>query len=449
MVVLIPDDTTPPPVPSAPALMSRLGVIHASWDGLGSMGEEMPPDFDRVLVWMRDPAVEGGTQIVDYLQAAGVVVIGDQPYGADREIWFTALDRSGNTSTRSGVMTIATQALVDTDVVGKVISGAKILDGTLVASDAVVANTITGGLVQAAAITAGHLAANSVTTPALAAGSVTAGKLEAVLTLTSRLVAGSSAAARVELSSSGLQAFNAAGVQTVSIANSGSFVLRSATSGARVELDTAGFRAFNSAGTRTVSLSSTGSVDFLGELRSGDSGRRLVVNPRGAVDPEIRFYADNGGSYVRMYGAPTGTSEPELVIVGAAGANGRTPELLMGSGYAFMKNSGAGSAESRIRLDANGDVNIGTGATVFEGKIGVQNSASAICAGKASASGTGGMVFYGTSYDSTPFPAVMVRAGNNAPFNINHVASDGFGWTWGGPSLSGSADHLNWFGRKE
>ncbi|MEU4330044.1 hypothetical protein [Nonomuraea dietziae] len=157
---------------------------------------------------MRDPLVAGSAVPVDYLLGGDNVVIGGQPYGADREIWLTAIDRSGNVSAASGAVTVATAPLVNTDVIGQVISGANLQNGTINAAYKVIANTITGGLVQALAIDTGHLQANAVTTDKLAAGSITAGKLQAILTLSTRIVAGSPTGARVELNQNGLQAYN-------------------------------------------------------------------------------------------------------------------------------------------------------------------------------------------------------------------------------------------------
>ncbi|MCP3799737.1 hypothetical protein NLX83_10755 [Allokutzneria sp. A3M-2-11 16] len=50
--VTIAADTEAPPVPSAPRLTTRLGVIHVEWDGRGAAGEVMPADFSHLDVWM-------------------------------------------------------------------------------------------------------------------------------------------------------------------------------------------------------------------------------------------------------------------------------------------------------------------------------------------------------------------------------------------------------------
>ncbi|MEU8195222.1 hypothetical protein AB0C10_15725 [Microbispora amethystogenes] len=176
--VLVPGDVTPPQVPSTPAVSTRMSVIAIAWDGKGANGAGMPADFDHVTVWMSvDDQVtwmEVGT-----LRAAGACLVTDQEYGQLRWFRLTATDRRGNTSDPSDVVSIATQALVDTDVIGQIISGANIQDGTLVAAEKIVAESITGGLIQALAIQAGHLAANSVTADTIAAGAITAVALAA------------------------------------------------------------------------------------------------------------------------------------------------------------------------------------------------------------------------------------------------------------------------------
>ncbi|TYB71253.1 fibronectin type III domain-containing protein [Nonomuraea sp. PA05] len=177
-VVLIPDDVTPPPVPSMPVLSTRLGVIEVAWDGLSFTGAAMPSDFELVRVHMA--ADEAGPyEVVDHLRAAGQGLVADQPYNELRWFRLTALDRRGNESAPSAAASIATQPLVNGDLIGKILDGANIIDGTVNAADALIANTITGELIQALAIETPHLKANAVTLDKLAAGSVDAAKLTA------------------------------------------------------------------------------------------------------------------------------------------------------------------------------------------------------------------------------------------------------------------------------
>jgi hypothetical protein len=178
VVVLIDDDTTPPPVPSTPALSTRLGVIEVGWDGLGQSGGGMSSDFEHVRVWMAATA-DGPFEVVDHLRAAGSALVTDQPYNTPRWFRLTSMDRRGNESAPSSSASIAAQPLVNSDLIGKILSGANIINGTVNAADAVIANTITGNLVQANTIDTPHLRANAITADKMSVGSVTAVALTA------------------------------------------------------------------------------------------------------------------------------------------------------------------------------------------------------------------------------------------------------------------------------
>ncbi|MFC6531825.1 hypothetical protein [Nonomuraea rubra] len=237
IVVEIEADTEPPPVPSAPQVSTRLGVIHVAWDGLGVGAVPMPADFFSVKVWMQDPLAPGAA-VVGQLEAAGSVVIPDQPYGADRELWLTSIDRSGNESAASTHTVVATQPVVDTDLIGRIVNGAThIIDGTIPADAKVTAGTITGQLIQAGAIQTGHLTANAVTADKVQAGSIQAGHLAAAAITADKLAA------------------TAIDGKTIT----GAFIRTAAT------------------------------------------GRRLELAPPGATYPEIRFYPTSGGNYSRIY----------------------------------------------------------------------------------------------------------------------------------------------------
>src|SRR5690606_18186880 len=68
--------------------------------------------------------------------------------------------------------------LVDTHRIGEIIDGANIIDGTLVASEKIVGESITGELIQALAIEAGNIAANAITADKIEAGAITAEKIQ-------------------------------------------------------------------------------------------------------------------------------------------------------------------------------------------------------------------------------------------------------------------------------
>ncbi|WP_214317033.1 hypothetical protein [Nonomuraea sediminis] len=199
VVKLVPGDVTPPPVPSTPVVASRLGVIHVGWNGRGSLGEAMPIDFDRVHVWMRDPLnVSDQGAKVGYLTAAGTEVIPGQPYNAGREIWLTSIDRSGNESAPSAHVTVATKPLVDTDVIGKVIDGAEhIIDGTIPGDAKITADSITGRLIKALEIQAGHIQANAITADKIQAGEIQAGHIAANAIAADKIQANAITAAKI------------------------------------------------------------------------------------------------------------------------------------------------------------------------------------------------------------------------------------------------------------
>ncbi|WP_371500315.1 hypothetical protein OG871_27605 [Kitasatospora sp. NBC_00374] len=73
--------------------------------------------------------------------------------------------------------------------------------------------------------------------------------------------------------------------------------IKTAESGARVELNAGGIGAWNAAGVQTVSIAAgDGSVKIVGGLSSGVSGQRIEINPGGGL-PEIRFFPTSGADY--------------------------------------------------------------------------------------------------------------------------------------------------------
>jgi len=162
-------DTTPPPVPSTPLVASRLGIIAVAWDGLDEDGVEMPIDFARVDVW-QGPGI--GTIVGSMRRSGGmgVVPIAGVAYNTPTEFWLTAVDTSQNTSARSVKVTGEALPLVNTDLIGLLIDGAQIEDGTVNAADKIIGNTIIGALIQGLAIDTGHLKANAVTADKAAVG---------------------------------------------------------------------------------------------------------------------------------------------------------------------------------------------------------------------------------------------------------------------------------------
>ncbi|RJL21119.1 hypothetical protein [Bailinhaonella thermotolerans] len=359
VVTVIPDDATPPPVPSTPQLSTRLGVIHVAWDGLAAGGTPMPADFERLLVQMQDPLAPGWAQVGD-LQTKGSLVIPGQPYHAPREIRFVAVDRSGNASAPSAAATVSTQPLVNADIIGQIIAGANIAPESItgghilagavggahlapasITGNKIVAGTITGGLIAALAIAADKIAANAitadkidvgavrashiqsdaVTADKIAANAITTGKIAADAVTAAKIAAGTITASHVgadqitatHLAANAVQAASiTAGAVTAAKIAAGavnadklaatitlsSRIVAGSPSGARVELSDSGLEAVNSSGQNTVTITTGGQVDIVGRITSSTStsGKRLVVNPLIGADPEIRMY-ETASSY--------------------------------------------------------------------------------------------------------------------------------------------------------
>ncbi|WP_433444545.1 hypothetical protein [Nonomuraea sp. CA-141351] len=391
VAVTIPDDVDAPPVPTAPTLESRLGVVHVTWDGLGVGGAPMPSDLLHVLVWMQDP-LNPGWEDIGYLDAAGSLVVPGLPYGADREFSFTAVDRSGNTSARSSSATIAAVQLVQGDAADESIT-----------TGAIVANAVTSAKIAAGQILAGHIAANQ----------VTAAKLEAVLTLSTRIVAGAPAGARVELNGSGLAAYDAFSVQTVAIS------------------------------------SASGAVSIVGQLATGILGRRIVVNPAGAADPEIRFYPGAGVNYARIWtdtdaairlysgNSPDGTRRSEVIQRGDEWRMHmvQTADGLAGGGYMFAQPGQleVGYNDIAGRLNRwqfnNGGAGSTTGYTAFRGTFNYEAAAGLVMfARNLTTPAASHFVSWLVTLQSNP--RVVITADNPNParlvFHVNSPGTTGF-----------------------
>ncbi len=179
--ITVQDDTTPPPEPSAPIMSSRLGTVRVEWDGLTDSDTDMPLDFSRVEVHMSSqPDFEPtlATIIDTYTGTRALSVLSDLPYNTEVFVGFVAVDRSGNKSNLSVVSSAEVTPLVDTDLIGEVIDGANIVEGSISASEKIIGETITGELIQGLAIQAGHIESNAITADKIEAGAITAEKLQ-------------------------------------------------------------------------------------------------------------------------------------------------------------------------------------------------------------------------------------------------------------------------------
>lgn len=172
-------DVTPPPIASAAAPYSHLGLLVVSWDGRGAVAEPMPGDFEAAELHLSttsgavpDRPMPGGvlnlgasTTYAGELRAAGElpVDIGAAGYGVTYYARWVLRDRSGNAAA----------------------AGAQ--------GSTVLARVADGDIAQ------------------LSIGKLTVGIMSAIMTI-SGIIRTASAGARVELDAAGLRCYSSTGV---------------------------------------------------------------------------------------------------------------------------------------------------------------------------------------------------------------------------------------------
>lgn len=287
-------DTGAPSTPSTPTTVTRLGVIRVRWDGLTAGGTAMPADFSYLEVHASTtngftPTKGDPNTLLETLFGAGYALKTDGAYGTTWYFKLIAVDTSGNASAPSAQASAATQALVNTDLIGQVIAGANIQDGTITASDKIVGNTITGGLIQGLAITAGKIASNAITADKIEAGAVTAIKLSAEAVEADKIKAGAVTADKIttgaitadKIQSGAVTADKISGTAIDGKTITGATV-RSSGAVQRVQFDSTGIKGYNSSGFAHLVLGTDGSMTatdvFAGSLSATDSGTSITTN---------------------------------------------------------------------------------------------------------------------------------------------------------------------------
>jgi len=222
---------TPLIAPSAPVLTSRLGTVTVTWDGKNFMGGSNPDSLDHIEVH-RSPtsnfSIDMDTTYIGSISsgAGGYVVASNLTYNTTYYFKFISVDKTGVKTAPSAQQSIAVTPLVNTDIIGKIIDGAKIVSGSITASDAIIGNTITGNLIRANAIEAGNINANSITSDKISVGALDGKVITGSVVQTAKPVGEGGSNNRIVLNQYGLYAYNTSGTETFKIlANTGAVTI--------------------------------------------------------------------------------------------------------------------------------------------------------------------------------------------------------------------------------
>jgi len=136
-------DGTPPPDASAPTPYAALGLVIVPWDGLGSVGEPMPGDFEAAEIHISTtsgftadrPIVDGhvdlstSTTYAGEMRAAGEfpIDVGTAGYGTTFYVVLVTRDRTGNSADQSAQASVVAAAVADDEIgamsIGKLTTG--------------------------------------------------------------------------------------------------------------------------------------------------------------------------------------------------------------------------------------------------------------------------------------------------------------------------------------
>lgn len=178
-------DLTPPPVPSQPVIdaASFFGAFRVSWDGKGSAGQPMDPDFARLEVHVSQvnnfaPSIDPATTtLVDYITSPfGGMTAFPVLTNGPTYVKFVSVDRTGNRSAASAQASATGRQAVSQDILDGAINSLDIADAA-----------VTSAKVAVDAINATHIAANAVGTSEIADAAVATAKLTDAAVSTAKL----------------------------------------------------------------------------------------------------------------------------------------------------------------------------------------------------------------------------------------------------------------------
>jgi hypothetical protein len=312
-------DNAAPGQPSTPTAAPYLGQVRLFWDGKQVGGSAMPTDLVVTEIHMSTTTITftptTATLVDTYYPGGGFTTITDLPYGVTHYFRLVAVDKVGNRSVVStGVSVVPVQAA----------------DGDIAA---------------------------------LNVGKLVAGTLSADITVAARI--------------------------------------KTANTGARVELNSSGLQAYNSGGTQTVNVdAATGSAMFAGTFKTGLSGQRIEIDSSG--NGTIYFYPAIGTDYA-FINAPSQNSAGMNSGLAGTGKGTRfyaTPTL---AEMIYLSQPGQVQQGGRVAVDTGG---VGIGGLVGDavsisivsgGRIDVTTSVDATGSSGVSTTTTSGTALFGAA----------------------------------------------------
>jgi hypothetical protein len=352
-------DTIPPSTPAPPSVAGSLIAIQVVHElGKASGGTfNLELDLDHLEIHVGDSSgftpnettLKGRVAATAGMIAAEIPAVGtvDVEETTTRYVKVIAVDVAGNKSDPSTAAT-ATATLIDSAHISD-------LTVTKVTAGTISSNWIIGASIR----TASSGQRVELNTSGLQMYNNAGTQLVSIAPGSTFYMRSGTTGARLDFSTvTGLQIYNSGGVRTAWLDVDGSFELRSGSSGARIELDTTGLRTYNSGGQQTVNIdSSTGSVAIMGQLSSGFSGSRIVINPSGGTSQTIRFYPSTGSNYAQIVSEGTYSGDPTGTISLQSGTWPSGSNLYRGRGLIggaevdfFVVNEATGTTTSRMKL---------------------------------------------------------------------------------------------------
>lgn len=113
------EDTTPPPAPVAPSVVTKLGNVVLSWDGTFAASAARPEDFSHVEIYVHTSSIGDpptGATLVGTMDQKSSMVLSSLSYNQLYYFRMFAIDKSGNRSVGSASASVTNIPLVRTDI---------------------------------------------------------------------------------------------------------------------------------------------------------------------------------------------------------------------------------------------------------------------------------------------------------------------------------------------